>query len=280
MNNASQGAKFKQAMKQEQPLQLIGTVNAYVAMMAKSVGYRAIYLSGAGVSNSSYGVPDIGVTSLDNVLEDVIRITDAVDLPLIVDIDTGWGGQAVIAKAIRLMIKGGAAGIHIEDQINQKRCGHLPGKEVVPPLEMVDRLKAALDARTDPDFMIIARTDALATEGFESALERAIMYRDVGADAIFPEAILTLDQYKTFKSTIGLPILANVTEFGKTPLFSISELKDAGVDIALYPLSVNRVMNFAAKEALEEIRGKGSQRGLLEKMQPRQQLYEYLNYKI
>lgn len=280
MSKSSPGAKFKLALQEEQPLQLIGTVNAFVALMAKSIGYRAIYLSGAGVANSSFGIPDIGLTSLENVLEDVRRITDVVDLPLIVDIDTGWEDSCGIEKTIREMERAKVAGIHIEDQVNQKRCGHLPGKKVVPPLEMVDRLKAAVDARIDPDFVIIARTDALATEGFESALERAIMYRDAGADAIFPEAILTLEQYKIFKATIGLPILANVTEFGKTPLFTKEELKDVGIDIVLYPLSVNRAMNMAAKQVLEEIRLKGSQKGLLDKMQTRQELYEFLNYQF
>lgn len=273
------GDKFKLAMQEEQPLQLVGCINAYVAIMAQKAGFRALYLSGAGVANSSYGLPDIGITTLDNVLEDTRRITTAVDLPLIVDIDTGWGSAGMIRRAIQALTRAGAAGVHIEDQVTQKRCGHLPGKEVVPIEEMKDRLKAAVDARIDPSFLIVARTDALQMEGLDAAIARGIAYKESGADILFPEAFQTLEQYRAFKEAVGIPILANITEFGKTPLFTLQELKSANVDIALYPLSVNRAMNLAAQKTLQGLREKGTQKGLLDQMQTRQQLYEFLNHK-
>ncbi len=274
----SPGLKFRQAMTEESPLQVIGTVNAYIALMAQKIGYRALYLSGAGVANSSYGFPDIGLTTLDNVLSDVTRITSAVDLPLLVDIDTGWGTRLMIQRTIKQMIRAGAAGIHIEDQAINKRCGHLPGKKLVSKKEMVDRIKAAVDARTDPGFIIMARTDAYAEEGIEHALERATAYRNAGADMLFPEALHSIHDYTLFKERVGIPILANLTEFGKTPLYTIQELAKSGVDIALYPLSINRSMNLAARQALKEIKHKGTQRHLLHRMQTRDELYDFLNY--
>lgn len=274
----SPGKRFRNAIALESPLQLIGTVNAYVAMMAKRMGFRALYLSGAGVANSSYGLPDLGMTTLDNVLEDVRRITSAVDLPLLVDIDTGWGSSLMIQRTIQLMIRAGAAGVHIEDQAISKRCGHRPGKKLVSKAEMVDRIKAAVSAKTDPDFIIMARTDACAAEGLESAIGRAIAYKKAGADMVFPEALNTLEQYRLFKEAVGIPILANLTEFGQTPLFSLKELAHVGVDIALYPLSVNRAMNLAARQVLHEIRHKGTQRNLLHRMQTREELYQFLDY--
>lgn len=272
------GQKFRRALNEEHPLQLIGVINAYVAIMAKRIGFRALYLSGAGIANSSYGLPDIGITTLDNVLEDAQRITAAVDLPLVVDIDTGWGSAPMIARTIQSMIRAGVAAVQIEDQVAQKRCGHLPEKELVPLEEMVERIKVAVDTKTDPSFVIIARTDALAIEGLEPAILRAIAYRKAGADLIFPEAVQTIDQYKAFKQAVEIPVLANITEFGKTPLFTLEELKEAGVDIALYPLSVNRAMNFAAQLTLEGIRTKGTQRDLLNRMQTREELYDFLGY--
>lgn len=267
-----------QALAKEKPLQIIGTINAYVAIMAKSVGYKALYLSGAGVANASYGLPDLAMTTLDNVLEDVRRITAAVDLPLLVDIDTGWGNALMIARTIKSMIRAGASAVHIEDQVTSKRCGHLPGKEIVPCEEMVDRLKAAVDAKTDPHFVIMARSDAFAKEGLEGLIARSIAYRDAGADMLFLEALKTLDQYKAVKDAVGIPVLANLTEFGLTPLFTVSELAEAGVDMALYPLSPMRAMNLAALQVLQEIRDKGTQKHLLDQMQTREELYHYLNY--
>ena len=274
----SAGKKFRKAMTEETPLQVIGTINAYVAMMAKRTGFRAIYLSGAGVANSSYGLPDLGMTTLDNVLEDVGRITEAVDLPLLVDIDIGWGNSLMIQRTIRRMIHAGAAGVHIEDQTLKKRCGHRPGKEVVSKREMVDRIKAAVDAKTDPNFIIMARTDAYSVEGMDNTIERAIAYRDAGADMLFPEALHSLSEFKKIKEAVEIPILANITEFAKTPLFTPEELIEVGVDIVLYPLSINRVMNLSARQALKEIRSKGTQRHLLHRMQTRDELYDFLNY--
>jgi methylisocitrate lyase len=274
----SAGARLRQALSAEKPLQVVGTVNAYVAMLARRAGFRALYLSGAGVANSSYGLPDLGVTTLDNVLEDVRRIAGAVDLPLLADADTGFGPAHMIARSVREFIKAGAAGIHIEDQVAAKRCGHRPGKAIVPLSEMVDRIKAAVDAKTDPDFVIMARTDALAVEGLEAALDRAAACREAGADMLFPEALTDLDQYRAFRARVDIPILANMTEFGKTPLFSREELGTAGVDLILYPLTVNRAMNRAAEDALAALRADGHQRALVDKMQTREELYEVLGY--
>lgn len=280
MEKISAGEKFRQALADTNPLQIVGVINAYVALMAKKVGFKAIYLSGAGVANSSYGLPDIGLTTLDNVLEDVCRITEAVDLPLIVDIDTGWGGQEMIERSIQLMIRAGAAGVHIEDQIFQKRCGHLSGKILVSKEEMCDRIQAAHRSRnkTDTNFYLIARTDALADEGLDGVIERGKAYRQAGADALFAEAFTSLTDYKVVKEAVELPLLANMTEFGQTPLSTLDELKDVHVDMILYPLSVNRAMNHAAFKILEEIHTKGTQKEKLALMQTRQELYMFLNY--
>ncbi len=275
---ASAGKRLRQALKAERPLQVVGTINAYVAMLAECAGYRAIYLSGAGVANSSYGLPDLGMTTLDNVLEDVRRITAACSLPLLVDADTGFGPAFVIARSVREFIKAGAAGIHIEDQVAAKRCGHRPGKAIVSKAEMVDRIKAAVDAKTDPSFVIMARTDALAVEGLEAALERAEAYRAAGADMLFPEALTELGHYRAFRQTVDIPILANMTEFGKTPLFDLPELAKAGVDMVLYPLTINRIMNQAAVSALATLREDGHQMGLVGRMQTREELYRVLGY--
>lgn len=274
----SPGQKFREAMRLEKPLQIVGTVNAYVAMMAKRLGYRAIYLSGAGVANASYGMPDLALTTLDNVLEDASRITSAVDTPLLVDIDTGWGNELVIARAIKALCRAGVAAVHIEDQEFDKRCGHRPGKKIVSTKEMVARIKAVVAAKPDPAFVVIARSDALANEGFEATMERAIAYRNAGADMFFPEAMQTLEQYKLIRKAIEIPILANITEFGKTPLFTLQELASADVDLALYPLTVTRAMNYAAVHVMEELREKGTQRGLINKMQTRDELYQILDY--
>jgi methylisocitrate lyase len=277
MSNST-GKKFREALHNEKPLQVVGIINAYIALMAKQAGFHALYLSGAGVANSSHGLPDLALTTLHDVLEDARRITSAVDLPLLVDIDTGWGNALMIQRTIKEMILAGVAAVHIEDQVIQKRCGHREGKRVVSIEEMVDRIKAAVDARTDPNFVIIARADAFASEGIDKTIERGIAYLEAGADAFFPEALHTLDQYKTIKSAVQMPVLANMTEFGKTPLFTREELAQADVDIALYPLTVNRGMNFAAQHILQELRQKGTQKHLLEKMQTRQELYKFLDY--
>jgi methylisocitrate lyase len=274
----SAGARLRQALLAEKPLQVVGTVNAYVAMLARRAGFRALYLSGAGVANSSYGLPDLGMTTLDNVLEDVRRIVGAADLPLLADADTGFGPAHMIARSVREFIKAGAAGIHIEDQVAAKRCGHRPGKAIVPLAEMVDRIKAAVDAKTDPEFVIMARTDALAVDGLEAALDRAAACREAGADMLFPEALTDLDQYRAFRARVDVPILANMTEFGKTPLFGREELGAAGVDLILYPLTVNRAMNRAAENALAALRADGHQRALLDSMQTREELYDVLGY--
>lgn len=274
----SAGARFRQALVEERPLQIVGVINAYIAMLAAQTGFRAIYLSGAGVANSSYGLPDLGMTTLDNVLEDVRRITGAVSLPLLADADTGFGSAFNIARSVREFIKAGAAGIHIEDQVAAKRCGHRPGKAIVSKEEMVDRIRSAVDARTDPGFVIMARTDALAVEGLEAALERAQAYREAGADMLFPEALTELGQYKAFSRALDIPILANMTEFGKTPLFDLPELAKAGVDMALYPLTLNRLMNQAAAQGLASLRGDGHQMALVARMQTREELYRVLGY--
>ena len=275
----SAGAKFRQALTEEKPLQVIGTVCAYHAVMAKSVGYRAIYLSGAGVSASSLGMPDLGISNLDDVLTDIRRITDVCDLPLLADVDTGFGVSAFnVARTTRSLIKAGAAAMHIEDQAGAKRCGHRPGKELVSGEEMADRVKAAVDARTDPAFVIMARTDALANEGLDAAISRALKYVEAGADMIFPEALTELAMYRKFAAAVKVPILANITEFGRTPLFSVAELRSADVAIALYPLTAFRAMNKAALRAFETVRREGSQKALLPEMQTREELYEFLNY--
>jgi methylisocitrate lyase len=277
-NALSAGARFRAALADERPLQVVGTVNAYVARMAAATGFRAIYLSGGGLAANSLGVPDLAISTMDDVLVDIRRITDACALPLLVDADTGWGGAFNIARTVRSFAKAGAAGLHIEDQVQTKRCGHRPGKEIVPLAEMVDRVKAAVDARTDRDFVIMARTDALASEGLERAIERALACVEAGADMIFPEAITELAQYRRFRQAVAVPILANITEFGQTPLFGRDELAAAGVDIVLYCCAAYRAMNAAALATLETIRRDGTQRNMIEHMQTRADLYKYLDY--
>ncbi len=280
MNNIpfSAGARLRAALEVEQPLQVVGTINAYSALMAERVGFRALYISGAGVANASYGLPDLGLTTLNDVLEDVRRITSITSLPVLVDIDTGWGNALMINRAIRQLISAGAAGVHIEDQVQAKRCGHLPGKALVSSGEMVDRIKAAVDAKTDQDFVIMARTDALAVEGLESALERAIRYQEAGADMLFPEALTELSLYRRFADVVTIPILANMTEFGVTPLFTTQQLASVGVRLVLYPLSAFRAMNAAALNVYTTLRSEGTQQGVLATMQTRQELYDFLNY--
>ncbi len=272
------GQAFRQAIVDNQPLQVVGTINAYSAMMAKRIGHKAIYLSGGGVANASYGLPDLGMTSLNDVLVDVDRITNACDLPLLVDIDTGWGGAFNIAKTIRDMCKAGAAAVHIEDQVAQKRCGHRPNKEIVPQDEMVDRIKAATDARTDDSFFIMARTDAFAQEGLEKAIERAQAYVVAGADGIFAEAIKTEAHYRAFSAALDVPILANITEFGQTELWNKRQLGEWGADIVLYPLSAFRAMNKAAETVYSSILAQGDQTQVIDLMQTRMELYDYLGY--
>ena len=278
IQNVSQGSVLRQAIVNNSPLQIVGTINSYSSLLAEKSGHQAIYLSGGGVAASSLGVPDLGITTLQDVLIDVERITSTTDLPLLVDVDTGWGGAFNIARMVKSMISARAAGIHIEDQVEQKRCGHRPNKELVTPAEMVERIKAAVDAKTDPDFLVMARTDALANEGIESALERALLYQEAGADAFFPEAVTEIDQYKRFREAIKVPILANITEFGNTPLFSREELREAGVDMVLYPLSAFRAMSKAAEGIYSEILEKGTQKDLIDRMQTRDELYEVLDY--
>jgi len=274
----SPGARLRQALQEESPLQMVGTINAYSAILAQRVGYRALYLSGSGVATASYGLPDLGITSFNDVLEDVRRITSATDLPLLVDADTGWGSAFNIARTVKQMIKAGAAGIHLEDQVQAKRCGHRPGKEIVSQAEMVDRIKAAVDAKTDPEFVIMARTDAFSAEGLQGAIERSQAYIKAGADMIFIEALTELAQYREFTKHVKAPVLANITEFGKTPLFSIDELRDAGVQIVLYPLSAFRAMSAAALKVYETIRKEGSQKNVVPIMQTREELYDCLEY--
>jgi len=276
--NSTPGSAFRAAVTAEQPLQIVGAVNALHARMAQRVGYLALYLSGGGVAASSLGVPDLGITTLDDVLTDVRRITDVTTLPLLVDIDTGFGGAFNIARTIRSLIKAGAAGCHIEDQVAAKRCGHRPNKQIVPTAEMLDRIKAAVDARTDPSFVIMARTDALASEGLEAALARAVACVEAGADMIFPEAVTELAQYTAFAERTRVPILANITEFGSTPLFTLEELRSANVSLALYPLSAFRAMNAAALNVYEHIRSDGTQKNVLPTMQTREELYDLLDY--
>jgi methylisocitrate lyase len=278
----SAGRRFREALAAEHPLQIMGTVNAYAAMMASRVGYRAIYLSGAGVANYSYGMPDLGMTSLDDVLTDVRRITSAVDLPLLVDIDTGWGGAFNIARTIRQMIAAGAAAVHIEDQVSQKRCGHRPNKALVTAAEMVDRIKAAADAkfgpRGDPDFVLMARTDALQSEGLSGVIDRACAYVEAGADAIFAEAMTDISMYGKVCAAVKAPVLANMTEFGATPCYAAGELGAQGVAMVLYPLSATRAMQKAALDVMRAVRAEGSQAGVIGRMQPRAELYDFLGY--
>ena len=274
----SQGKKLKQAISDNVPLQIVGTVNAYSSLLAEKKGHKAIYLSGGGVAASSMGLPDLGITTLQDVLIDVERITSVCELPLIVDADTGWGGAFNISRTVKSMITSGAAGIHIEDQVEQKRCGHRPNKELVSSEEMQNRIKAAVDAKTDPHFMVMARTDAIANEGLDSAIGRATSYVEAGADAIFAEAVTEIEDYKKFSENLRVPILANITEFGKTPLFSKEELEEAGVDMILYPLSAFRAMSKAAEGIYSEILEKGTQQNLIDRMQTREELYEVLDY--
>ena len=273
------GEKFRKAVNEEKPLQIVGTINANHALMAKRVGYRAIYLSGGGVAAGSLGMPDLGISNLDDVLTDIRRITDVCDLPLLVDVDTGFGASAFnVARTTRSLIKAGAAAMHIEDQVGAKRCGHRPGKELVSADEMSDRIKAAVDARTDPSFVIMARTDALANEGLDSAIARARKYVEAGADMIFPEAITDLPMYRRFADAVKVPILANITEFGKSPLFTVEELRSANVAIILYPLSAFRAMNKAALKVYENLRKSGTQKSSIGEMQTREELYDIINY--
>ncbi|MGF1689784.1 methylisocitrate lyase [Photobacterium kagoshimensis] len=272
------GKRFRQAVATHHPLQIVGAINPYCAMMAEQVGHHVIYLSGGGIANASYGLPDLGITTLNDVLEDVRRVTAASSLPLLVDIDTGFGGAFNIARTIREVEKAGAAAVHIEDQVAQKRCGHRPNKAIVSQQEMVDRIKACVDAKTDSDFVVMARTDALAVEGMDAAIERAVACVEAGADMIFPEAINTLDQYKQFSSAIDVPILANITEFGQTPLFSAEELAESGVDMVLYPLSAFRAMNQAALNVYQHLKDDGHQRQVVDAMQTREALYQFLGY--
>ncbi len=274
----SAGLKFRQAIQANQPLQLVGTINAYTAMMAERVGHKALYLSGAGVANASFGLPDLGMTSLNDVCEDIRRIAGATNLPLLVDADTGWGGAFNIARTVREMTRAGAAGFHIEDQVMQKRCGHRPNKEIVSQEEMVDRVKAAVDARTDANFFIMARTDALQQQGLDAAIERAQACVEAGADAIFAEAVYTLEQYQAFTNALSVPVLANITEFGQTPLFNTAELAGVGVKMVLYPLSAFRAMNKAALNVYQSILANGDQKAVVDSMQTRMELYDFLNY--
>ncbi len=274
----SQGKAFKHAVQDHHPLQVFGAVNAYCALLAQSAGCKALYLSGAGVANASYGLPDLGITSLNDVLEDARRITNVCNLPLLVDIDTGWGHAFNIARTIQHMERAGVAAVHIEDQVSAKRCGHRPNKAIVSPQEMSDRIKVAVDARSDPDFVIMARTDAYGVEGLEAAIERAALYVEQGADMIFAEAMTTLEEYSRFTKAITVPVLANITEFGKTPIFSRDELSEANVSLILYPLSAFRAMSQAALHTYKTILEQGTQKDLLDQMQTREQLYDVLGY--
>lgn len=274
----SAGSRFRAALTEESPLQVIGAITAYAGLMAKRVGYKALYLSGGGVAANSLGMPDLGISTMEDVLTDARRIVDATQLPLLVDIDTGWGGAFNIARTIRSFINVGVAAVHIEDQVGQKRCGHRPGKEVVPKEEMVDRVKAAVDARTDAGFVIMARTDAAAAEGIDAAIDRACAYVEAGADMIFPEAMKTLDDYRRFKAAVKVPILANLTEFGSTPFFTTDELHSANVDIALYCCGAYRAMNKAALHFYETVRREGTQKNIIDTLQTREELYDFLGY--
>lgn len=277
-NIKSAGARFRQAVREEQPLQVIGAINAYHARLATQVGYKALYISGGGVAAGSLGIPDLGITTLDDVLTDVERITNATELPVLVDIDTGFGGAFNIARTIKSMIKAGAGAVHIEDQVQEKRCGHRPNKAIVSQTEMVDRIKAAVDAKTDDDFVIMARTDALAVEGLQSAIDRACACVEAGADMIFPEAMTELSMYQQFARAVKVPVLANITEFGSTPLFTVEELAQHDVGLVLYPLSAFRAMNQAALNVYQSVRQHGTQQHVIELMQTRNELYDYLDY--
>lgn len=277
-NLDSAGARFRLAVEEEKPLQVVGAVNAYHARLADATGYRALYLSGGGVAAGSCGVPDLGITSMEDVLVDLRRITDITNLPVLVDIDTGWGGAFNIARTIRSMIKAGAGAVHIEDQVQQKRCGHRPNKSIVTQAEMVDRIKAAVDAKFDSDFVVMARTDALSVEGLDSAIDRACACVEAGADMIFPEAMTELSMYEKFVDAVGVPVLANITEFGSTPLFTIEELASVNVSLALYPLSAFRAMNAAALKVYSSLREEGTQKNVVDLMQTREELYDYLAY--
>lgn len=277
-NPATAGVRFRNALEIEHPLQIVGTINACCALLAERAGFRSLYLSGAGVANASHGLPDLGVTTLDDVLEDARRITAVTDLPLLVDADTGWGSPQMIERTVRELIKVGVAGMHLEDQVDDKRCGHRPGKQLVSVDAMNDRLKAALDARADPCFVLMARTDAVAVEGLDAAIDRAAAYVQAGADMIFAEAITSLDDYRRFTTAVCAPVLANITEFGRTPLFTVGELRDAGLRMVLYPLTAFRAMNTAAQHAYQTLRSAGTQRDLIPTLQTRDELYELLNY--
>ena len=274
----SRGAAFRAALDQESPLQVMVAITAYAGLMAKRTGYKALYLSGGGVAANSLGMPDLGISTMEDVLTDARRIVDATQLPLLVDIDTGWGGAFNIARTIRSFERVGVAAVHMEDQVGQKRCGHRPGKEVVPRDEMVDRVKAAVDARTDPGFVVMARTDAAAVEGIDAAIERACAYVEAGADMVFPEAMKTLDDYRRFKAAVRVPILANLTEFGSTPFFTTDELRGADVDIALYCCGAYRAMNKAALHFYETVRSQGTQKNIIDRLQTRDELYDFLGY--
>lgn len=278
MSQVSAGARFRAAVQEEAPLQVMGAITAYAGLMAKRIGYKALYLSGGGVAANSLGMPDLGISTMEDVLTDARRIVDATGMPLLVDIDTGWGGAFNIGRTIRSFERIGVAAVHMEDQVGQKRCGHRPGKEVVPKEEMVDRVKAAVDARLDPGFVIMARTDAAAVEGIDSAIERAVAYVEAGADMIFPEAMKTLDDYRKFKAAVKVPILANLTEFGSTPFFTTDELRDAGVDMALYCCGAYRAMNKAALNFYETVRRDGTQKNIIDTLQTRAELYDFLGY--
>ncbi|MCU7795726.1 MAG: methylisocitrate lyase [Candidatus Thiodiazotropha sp. (ex Myrtea spinifera)] len=272
------GARFREAIVTEKPLQCVGAINAYHARLAEASGYRSLYISGGGVAAGSCGIPDLGITTMEDVLTDLRRITDVTDLPVLVDVDTGWGGAFNISRTIRNMNKFGAAAVHIEDQVQQKRCGHRPNKAIVPQAEMVDRIKAAVDAKLDDDFVVMARTDALAVEGMQSAIDRACACVEAGADMIFPEAMTELDQYREFVAAVKVPVLANITEFGSTPLYTTEQLASAGVSIALYPLSAFRAANAAALNVYQKLRADGTQQGVVDTMQSRADLYDYLGY--
>jgi methylisocitrate lyase len=274
----SAGNRFRTALSQEQPLQIAGTINAYSALLAERAGFRAIYLSGAGVANASFGLPDLAMTTLNDVCEDIRRIAAATEVPLLVDADTGWGGAFMIGRTVREMTRAGAAGCHIEDQVGVKRCGHRPGKALVDTAEMVDRIKAAVDGRTDDEFVVMARTDAHAVEGQQQALDRSAAYVEAGADMIFAEALTTLDEYRQFTSTIDVPVLANLTEFGKTPMFTTDELCEAGVSMVLYPLSAFRAMSRAAENVYRALKEEGTQQSVIDSMQTRMELYDVLGY--
>ncbi len=276
--NSSAGARFRAALSAESPLQVMGAITAYAGLMAKRTGYRALYLSGGGVAANSLGMPDLGISTMEDVLIDARRIVDATGMPLLVDIDTGWGGAFNIARTIRNFERVGVAAVHMEDQVGQKRCGHRPGKEVVTKDEMVDRVKAAVDARSDRDFVVMARTDAAAVEGLDSAIERAVAYVEAGADMVFPEAMTSLDDYRKVKAAVGVPVLANLTEFGSTPFYTTDELRDAGVDIALYCCGAYRAMNKAALGFYEAVRRDGTQKHVIDTLQTRAELYDFLGY--